>query len=172
MPVLFLTGGPGTGKTTVASVLHGRRGWPWFEFGWIPEFRRLNPHTEISYEEEELISLENLTFAAKNYLRHGFECVILTDIRERFTDRILEDFADVGVTAVILAAASDGTVRERVLGRDNGNGYRDADEAVRINREFLARPEREGVKRILTDDASPEEIADRIEAILGAAEKL
>ena len=51
MDVILMNGAPGTGKTTVGSLLHEYYKSPWFEFGWIPEFRRLNPHTEISYEE-------------------------------------------------------------------------------------------------------------------------
>ncbi len=158
MPVIFITGAPGTGKSTVAAILHERLKCPWFEFGWIPEFRNLNPHTEISYEDEERMSFENLMLVTENYLRHGFENVILTDIREEFTDDVRKIFGD-RVRVIVLYSESDDVLRERVLGRDNGNEYRNADEAVEINRKFMERVPCGGVIRVRCDNIPAEEVA-------------
>ncbi len=158
MSVIFITGAPGTGKSTVAAMLHEKLKCPWFEFGWIPEFRNLNPHTEISYEDEERMSFENLMLVTENYLRHGFENVILTDIREEFTDEVRERFGD-RVRVIVLYSTSDEVIRERVLGRDNGNEYRNADEAAAINRRFIERAPREGEIRVCCNDVTAEEVA-------------
>ncbi len=165
MSVLLITGAPGTGKSTVAARLHERLRCPWFEFGWIPEFRNLNPHTEISYEEEERMSFENLMLVTENYLRHGYENVILTDIREAFTDEVRETFAG-RVRVVILYSASEEVLRERVLTRDNGNDYRDADAAVEINRRFCEREEKPDELRVRCDDKSAEEVAAAVLEVL------
>ena len=170
MPVIFITGAPGTGKSTVAAILHERLKCPWFEFGWIPEFRNLNPHTEISYEDEERMSFENLMLVTENYLRHGFENVILTDIREEFTDEVREKFGD-RVRVIVLYSTSDEVIRERVLGRDNGNEYRNADEAVEINRRFIERMPKEGEIRVRCDDVSAEEAAQSVLDGISTAEK-
>lgn len=158
MSVIFITGAPGTGKSTVAAMIHEKLRCPWFEFGWIPEFRCLNPHTEISYEDEERMSFENLMLVTGNYLRHGFENVILTDIREEFTDEVRAEFGE-QVRVVILYSESDEVIRERVLGRDNGNEYRNAEEAVEINRRFMERAPREGEIRVRCNDMSAEGVA-------------
>lgn len=158
MSVIFITGAPGTGKSTVAAMIHEKLRCPWFEFGWIPEFRNLNPHTEISYEDEERMSFENLMLVTGNYLRHGFENVILTDIREEFTDEVRAEFGE-NVRVVILYSASDEVIRERVLGRGNGNEYRNADEAVAINRRFVERKVRADEIRVRCDDKSAEDVA-------------
>ncbi len=158
MSVIFITGAPGTGKSTVAAMIHEKLKCPWFEFGWIPEFRNLNPHTEISYEDEERMSFENLMLVTENYLRHGYENVILTDLREEFTDEVREKFGN-RVRVIVLYSASDAVLRERVLGRDNGNEYRNADEAVEINRKFMERVPCEGEIRVRCDNVSAEEVA-------------
>lgn len=158
MSVIFITGAPGTGKSTVAAMIHERLRCPWFEFGWIPEFRNLNPHTEISYEDEERMSFENLMLVTGNYLRHGFENVILTDIREEFTDEVRKTFGD-QVRVIVLYSTSDEVIRERVLGRDNGNEYRNADEAVAINRRFMERETQEGEIRVRCNGVSAEDVA-------------
>ena len=170
MGVIFITGCPGSGKSTVAALLHEKLGCPWFEFGWIPEFRNLNPHTEISYEDEERMSFENLMLVTENYLRHGFETVILTDIREEFTDEVRAKFGD-RVRVIVLYSTSDEVIRERVLGRDNGNEYRNADEAVKINRRFIGRTPREGEIRVRCNDVSAEEVARCVIDAIRIAEK-
>ncbi|MBR4959776.1 MAG: AAA family ATPase [Clostridia bacterium] len=162
MGVIFITGCPGSGKSTVAALLHEKLKCPWFEFGWIPEFRQKNPHTEISYEEEEQISLENLLLVTDNYLRHGFDHVILTDIREPFTNTVYEHFSPEQIQLVTLIAEEEDEIRRRVLTRDNGNEYRNGEEAVELNRIFRARPVLPGEIRLFCDRMTAEEAAESV----------
>jgi dephospho-CoA kinase len=163
--IIFFTGAPGSGKSTAAAKLHELTGAPWFEFGWIPEFRRLNPHTEISYEQEAQLSMENLTMVAKNYLRHGFTNVIISDLGDADIVQMYAAF-DGYSRKIIRLYCDDETTKTRVLTRDNGNEFRDWEAALRISREIAARP-------MLTDEAafdsakmSPEEIAQAILQII------
>ncbi len=80
--LIIAHGAPGCGKTTLAARLHKHFKSPWFEFGWIPEFTHKNPHTEISYRDEEQMSFENLMLVVENYICHGFENVILSDLND------------------------------------------------------------------------------------------
>jgi len=162
MSVIFITGCPGSGKSTVAALLHEKLKCPWFEFGWIPEFRQKTPHTEISYEEEEQISLENLLLVTDNYLRHGFDHVILTDIREPFTDMIYRHFPQDSIRLVTLISEEKDVIRNRVLNRDNGNEYRNAEEAVLLNETFRTRPLLPGEIRLCCDSMASDELAEAI----------
>ena len=66
MDLIVIHGAPGCGKTTVAGLLHKHYKSPWFEFGWIPEFNHKNPHTEISFKEEEAMTFETLMLVTQN----------------------------------------------------------------------------------------------------------
>ncbi|MCL1951970.1 MAG: AAA family ATPase [Oscillospiraceae bacterium] len=165
MDAVILHGAPGSGKTTVARLLHERLRSPWFEFGWIPEFRSLNPHTEISYEDEELITFETLMLVTQNYVRHGFSNVILSDLRCRCIEKIPQALQGMAYLLVTLHA-DDETLKRRVLTRDNGNTYRDWEAAQRINREILARPPLPNERRVCSAHAPPEDIAAQILAML------
>ena len=165
MAVILMNGAPGTGKTTVSALLHEKLKCPWFEFGWIPEFRCLNPHTEISYEEEEQLSFENLMLVTKNYLRHGYEQVILSDLSmERVLEaaEILKDSQPVIVTLT----ADEETIRTRVRTRNNGNEYRDEDGASEINARILASNAHPCEVRMDTANTPPEKMAEDIIRLL------
>ncbi|MCL2447197.1 MAG: AAA family ATPase [Oscillospiraceae bacterium] len=159
--IIVIHGAPGSGKTTVARLLHERLRSPWFEFGWIPEFQHLNPHTKISYEQEELISFENLMLVARNYNRHGFRNIILSDLRCRCVEKI--PYALQGSDYRIFTLFADNeTCKQRILSRKNSNTYKDWEAAQRINQEILQRPLWPNEQRICSTHASPEEIVQQI----------
>lgn len=163
--LLFLTGAPGSGKSTVAAMLHEKLGSPWFEFGWIPEFRRLNPHTEMSWEEEEALSAENLALVVENYLRHGFENIVISDLSDAKIVQMYEKFGAYERKIIRLFCEDDET-RHRVLTRDNGNEYRDADAAVAISHEIAGRTMLDGELAFDSCRQTPEEIVREILCIL------
>ena len=166
MSIIFIAGAPGCGKSTVAALLHKKLKCPYFEFGWIPEFRNLNPYLEISYEQEEKLSFESLMLVAQNYLRHGYEHVILTDIRYEFLGELQKCFGQ-QMDTVILYCDSDDVICQRILNRNNGNEYRDTQAACRINAQIKADMQKVDAFWIASDMVTPEKIADKIVAVLG-----
>lgn len=165
MPVILMNGAPGTGKTTVSTLLHEKLKCPWFEFGWIPEFRHLNPHTEIPYDEEEQISFENLMLVVQNYLRHGYENLLISDLRH---EKVMEaaDVLKHCAPVIITLYADENILRTRVRTRQNGNDYRDEDAAADINRHILAAQQKPCEHRMDTTSLSPDQLCDHILGLL------
>ena len=141
MPTLYiLRGAPGTGKTSLAAELHKTLHCPWFEFGWIPEFRNLNPHTEISYEDEVALSTENLILVSKNYFAHGYETVIVSDLEDERIPAFADAFHDIADVRILTLDCDDETRTNRILTRDNGNEYRDTEAAAEIAEKIRRTP--------------------------------
>jgi len=160
--IIVIHGAPGSGKTTTAALLHEKLRSPWFEFGWIPEFRNLNPHTEISFEQETEISFENLVLVVKNYIRHGFKNIIITDIN--FDSQILRlpEIFDGLEYRLFTLYANDDTLKNRILSRDNGNTFRDWESAVKINTLLTSRPFLPNEIRICNENINAAEVVNKI----------
>ncbi len=141
MSILYiLRGAPGTGKTALAAELHKTLRCPWFEFGWIPEFRQLNPHTEISYEDECTLSTENLILVVKNYFAHGFASVIVSDLEDERIPAFADAFDDTSDVQILTLDCDDDIRTNRILTRDNGNEYRDTEAAAKIAKRIRVTP--------------------------------
>lgn len=136
----ILRGAPGTGKTSLAAELHKTLRCPWFEFGWIPEFRNLNPHTDISYEDEVALSTENLILVSKNYFAHGFETIIVSDLEDERIPAFADAFHDIADVRILTLDCDDETRTNRILTRDNGNEYRDTEAAAEIAEKIRRTP--------------------------------
>jgi predicted kinase len=161
MDIIFIHGAPGVGKSAVARGLHERLGSPWFEFGWIPEFRQKG-EASISYEEEERLSFENLCLVVRNYLRHGFEQIIITDLRDPLLREALRRFARRKYLLVMLYASDEEILKVRVLDETRSSGYRDWEEALALNRQYQARQPARGELRIDAARQAVEQIVDQI----------
>ena len=160
--IIVIHGAPGSGKSTTAALLHEKLRSPWFEFGWIPEFRNLNPHTEISFEQETEISFENLVLVVKNYIRHGFKNIIITDIN--FDSQILSlpKVFNGYEYRLFTLYANDDTLKNRILTRDNGNTYRDWESSLKTNSIITSRSLLPNETRICTENITAAEAADKI----------
>lgn len=136
---VFLAGAPGSGKSTVAAILQHQLGTPLFEFGWIPEFR--NTGTRVtSYREDEALAFENLALVLKNYARHGYAGILVTDLEDKRIGQLGSVFQGFDFMIVTLRVIDEDELRRRVMDESRPSGYRDWREAVRINRRMLDRP--------------------------------
>jgi cytidylate kinase len=162
MPTLsILRGAPGTGKTALAAELHKTLCCPWFEFGWIPEFRNLNPHTEISYEDEVALSTENLILVTKNYFVHGFEAIIVSDLEDERIPNFADAFSGIADVRILTLDCDDETRTNRILTRDNGNEYRDTEAAAEIAKKIRRTPFT-GEMRLDSDKMTPTELCKSV----------
>lgn len=130
---IILHGSPGNGKTTLSRKLHDHFKSPYFEFGWIPEFRCLTPSVQISQKKEEQLSFENLMLVVKNYNRHGFKNIIITDLDDIRMLDIPVVFEGYNYIILTLYCDKDEIIKQRILTRDNGNSYLDWETSVKTN---------------------------------------
>ena len=136
---IFIHGAPGTGKSSLAWALQAKFQSPCFEFGWIPEFR-IKRNSTISYEEEEGLAFENLTLVVKNYVRHGFGNIIITDLRDHIVQQIPDVFEGHTYVLVSLWMDDEEVLKSRVLDLSRSSGYRDWQAAFALNQEIVNRP--------------------------------
>lgn len=135
---IFIAGAPGSGKSTVAANLQKKLNTPLFEFGWIPEFR-FNGSQATTYTEDEVLAFENLTLVLKNYAKHGFRNVIVTDLENRRIAQLNEQFEDFDYIIVTLRILNDELLKGWVLNESRSSQYRDWEAARAINQELLRR---------------------------------
>lgn len=131
--IALLFGAPGIGKTTLLRGLGERLGCPHFELSWMPEFREMNGRS-ISFEQDELIAVDTLLLVARNYLRHGHGIVLLSDFRVEVAPAILASTTSAERLVIKLTLSDETELRRRVLDASRPSGYRDWEEALRINR--------------------------------------
>ena len=161
MDFIFIHGAPGSGKSTLAWALQNHLQSPCFEFGWIPEFRVKRDST-ITWEEEESLAFENLTLVVKNYVCHGFEKIIITDLRDHIIQTIPEVFAGYSYRLVTLWTDNDELLKSRVLEESRSSGYRNWQESLEIKRTILARGLMPNEVRFNSEELSVEQLVVRV----------
>jgi hypothetical protein len=164
---IFIAGAPGGGKSTLAKRLQERLGSPCFEFGWIPEFRLPGPQSQA---REEALSFENLTLVVKNYHRHGYRNIIVTDLNDLRFREIPRRFARYRYVILTLVVTDDETLRRRVLDETRSSGYRDVEAALRHNRLILDRRLLPNEYRVDNTVRSVEETVEEMLQILATAD--
>lgn len=158
---IFIAGAPGSGKSSVAKTLQEKLNCPLFEFGWIPEFRNTGEKI-ISYTEEESLAFENLVLVAKNYAKHGFKNVIITDLNNDYIEQLPSIFSDYDFKIYTLRLQNKETLKQRVLEGSRSSEYRDWEKALEINDLLQKRPAFQNEVFIDIDGRSVETIAYQI----------
>lgn len=151
--LFVIAGAPGSGKTTVADLLHRALASPYIDFGYIREFH-LDPEWKDQSPREEQMSFENLVYILRNYLRYGYTNIIVTDLQDFRVQQIPELFAGRSYLIATLIIGSDDELASRIEQRNDG--WRDVGRAVAWNRRIQERPLLVGEHRIDNTHNEPE----------------
>ncbi len=157
--LIVIAGAPGSGKTTVADLLHGTLESPYIDFGYIREFH-LGRAWKTQSSREEQMSFENLVYILKNYIRYGYKNIIVTDLQDFRVQQIPVLFAEHSYLIATMVIKSDDELALRVGKRNDG--FRDVQRALAWNTQIQERPLLAGEHRIDNTHNEPKRTLDII----------
>ena len=159
LDVIFIVGCPASGKSTVSKYLQEELNSPFFEFGWIPEYRNLN--IVQTYEDEEKLSFENLNLVVKNYVKHGYKNIILTDIRDNLITKIPSIYKNYSYHIFTLIPSVE-TIKNRINQRKiDDQGFSEISLALKSN-DYWNKSSLTKQTKFHLKNETPEEIANLI----------
>jgi len=132
VPIIFIGGSPGIGKTTLSKLLRDKLASPCINFGWLREFH-LDRAWSNANDSEEQMAFDNLVFILKNYIKNGYKNVIVTDLLEKRIFQIQNVFAEAEYKIITLTVSNDEELKRRVLEPTRDSGYRNYTEAISWN---------------------------------------
>jgi len=159
LDLLVIAGAPGSGKTTVSDILHATLHSPYIDFGDVRNFHLDRQWSNQSPREEQM-SFENLVYILKNYIRYGYQNVILNDLQDFRVQQIPELFAEHNYLIASLVIESDDELAARI--RNRNSGFTNVERALTWNREIQQRPLLAGEYRIDNMRNNPQQTVDTI----------
>jgi len=157
--VIFINGAPGTGKSTTAIMLQKQLDSPYIEFSDFREWHLDNEWINENKEEEHM-SFENLIFVLKNYIKHNYKNVLVTDLRDYRTIQIPELFNTGEYCIITLIVNDDEILKKRILARSSG--FKDYGKAIEWNKREQDRHMLPNEIRIDTTKLSSEDVVSEI----------
>lgn len=161
IPLIFINGAPGVGKTTVAKLLQQKLASPYIDFGWLREYH-LDRSWSNASEKEEQMSFENLVYILKNYIKNEYTNVIITDLQEFRTQQIASIFDIKEYKIFTLIVNDDKELKSRVMNESRDSGYRNFEKAIIWNNELRIRSELENEIKIDNTNLPPEAVVELI----------
>jgi len=165
--VIVVAGAPGSGKSTVCGILKGRMGWPLLELG---RFRE--PHLDYGWTNasaaEEGMAFDTLCYAVRNYLRHGYRTVLVTDLTPERVQDIPLAFANCTYIIVSLVLSDDAELTRRVLDPNRDSGFRWVTATLEWNRALRESALLPNESRVDSTSQRPEETADAVLACIAS----
>lgn len=162
---IFIAGSPGTGKTTISKLLQKKLDSPLIDFGNLRVFHLDREWTNAN-EKEEQMSFENLTFILKNYAKHGYENVIVNDLRDFRILQLEEIFKDNKYIVLSLFVNTDEELKKRVLDSTRDSGFRNHEESLKWNKNLQQRELQANEFRIDNSHNNPEQTVQEIMELL------
>ena len=161
--LIVIAGSPGSGKTTVGELVHANLASPYIDFASLREFH-LDREWKTQNPAEEAMAFDNLTYIIRNYIRHGWKNVIVTDLKDFRVVRIPEVFGDLNFLIATMVVDSDDEIAHRI--RTRNSGWKDVEGAISWNRDVRNRSTVEGEYKIDNSHREPERTADAIMRLL------
>lgn len=162
--IIVIAGAPGAGKTTICKILREKLGSPYIDLGWLREFH-LDKEWKNATSGEELMAFENLLFILRNYKKHGYENVIITDLTDEKVQRISKELNGLNFIIASLYVTDDNELQKRVLG-ERDSGYKNVAAAVEWNRELINRETVKNEHKIDNTHNNPQKTVDQIEQLI------
>ncbi|KKT90616.1 MAG: hypothetical protein UW93_C0027G0004 [Parcubacteria group bacterium GW2011_GWC1_45_13] len=161
--LIVISGSPGSGKSTICSLLKEKLNSPYIEFSSLQEFHLDNEWKNWS-EDGEKMAFENLIFVLKNYIKHGYKNVILTDLRDSKVQEIPRYFENENFVIITLTVENDDELKKRIV--DRNSGFKNVQEALDWNKDVKARPTLQNEYKIDNTHNRPEQTLEEVLKLL------
>ncbi len=162
--LIILAGTPGSGKSTLCRLLREELHSPYIDFGWMREWH-LSPDWSNQSPEEREMAFENLVFILKNYLKHGYKNILVTDFGDGHVELLTKIFSDNDVIVVSLILNDDEELKRRVLS-ERASGFKNFEAAIAWNRMARERPDFKNEYKIDNTSSDPQKTAREILRLL------
>ncbi len=158
---VIFTGAPASGKTTVAKILQRETKSPLVDFGDLRAWHLEHDWSNANLQEEEM-AFENLLFVLRNYHKHGYKNVIVTDLKDDATLRLANDLSgsDILIVSFILSDADE--LQRRVQSDSRDSGFKNIGEAVARNKKIIEREVLENELRVDNTHNEPQRTVGEI----------
>ena len=161
--LLVIGGSPGSGKSSVCELLCAELASPYIEFSSLRQFH-LDREWKNQNAGEEQMAFENLNYIVRNYVRHGWKNVIVTDLKDFRVVQTPEVFGDIDFLIATLVVDNDDEIAHRI--RTRNSGWTDVEGAVNWNRQVQDREAVAGEHKIDNSHHDPQTTADVIMGLL------
>lgn len=117
--IIIIAGSPGSGKTTLSESLQKELDSPLIDFGKLREFHLDRAWEKVTQKEKDM-SFGNLIYIIKNYLKNGYENIIINDLSEYMVNELWQIFSDTDLSIITLVVSDENELESRISTRKDG----------------------------------------------------